>query len=153
MRAAERRERSFERLDLANAPREAFVSPTIYIARLLGLYLVAISAAMLMNRRATLATISEMAKSGPWMLFAGMMATAAGLALVLAHNVWSGGALKVAVTLAGWAALLKGLVLLAVPARQVEASCKALGLERYFYIWFGAVFIVGAWLTLTAFAI
>ena len=49
-----------------------------------------------------------MARSGPWMLFSGMVATAAGLAIVLGHNVWSGGALAIAVTLFGWAALLKG---------------------------------------------
>jgi hypothetical protein len=31
-----------------------------------------------------------MARSGPWMLFSGMVATVAGLAIVLGHNVWSG---------------------------------------------------------------
>jgi hypothetical protein len=31
-----------------------------------------------------------MARSGPWMLFSGMVATTAGLAIVLGHNVWSG---------------------------------------------------------------
>ena len=79
---------------------------TIFLGRLLGLYLVAISAGMLAPRR-TLATLDEMARSGPWMLFSGMVATAAGLAVVLGHNVWSGGALPVVVvTLMGWASLL-----------------------------------------------
>ena len=77
--------------------------------RLLGLYLVAISGGMLANRRRTLATLDEMARSGPWMLFSGMVATAGGLAVVLGHQVWSGGALPVVVTLVGWAALLKGV--------------------------------------------
>jgi hypothetical protein len=86
-------------------------STTIFLGRLLGLYLVAISTGMLANRRRTLATLDEMARSGPWMLFSGMVATAAGLAIVLAHNVWSGGALPVVVTLVGWAALLKGVAL------------------------------------------
>ncbi len=77
-------------------------STTIFLGRLLGLYLVAISTGMLANRRRTLATLDEMARSGPWMLFSGMVATAAGLAIVLAHNVWSGGALPVVVTLVGF---------------------------------------------------
>ena len=92
------------------------MSSTIFLGRLLGLYLVAISVGMLVNRRRTLAALDEMARSGPWMLFSGMVATAAGLAVVLAHNVWSGGALAIAVTIFGWAALLKGLTLLLVPA-------------------------------------
>ena len=52
---------------------------------------------MLANRRRTLATLDEMARSGPWMLFSGMVATAGGLAVVLGHQVWSGGALPVAI--------------------------------------------------------
>ena len=46
-----------------------------------------------MNERAH-STLDEMARSGPWMLFSGMLATVAGLAVVLAHNVWTGGALS-----------------------------------------------------------
>jgi hypothetical protein len=49
---------------------------------------------------ADVATLDEMARSGPWMLFSGMVETAAGLA-VLGHNVWTGGALPVVVTLVG----------------------------------------------------
>lgn len=74
---------------------------TVFLVRLLGLYLVAISLGMLANRRRTLQTLDEMARSGRWMLFPGMLATAAGLAVVLGHQVWSGGALPVVVTLAG----------------------------------------------------
>ena len=51
-------------------------------------------------------------RSGPWMLLSGMVATGVGLAVVLGHQVWSGGVLPVVVTLVGWAALLKGIVLL-----------------------------------------
>jgi hypothetical protein len=44
---------------------------TIFLGRLLGLYFVAISIGMFANRRRTLATLDEMARSGPWMLFSG----------------------------------------------------------------------------------
>ncbi len=80
----------------------------ILLGRLIGLYLVATSVAMLVNKRRALATLDEMARSGPWMLFSGMVATAVGLAIVLCHNVWTGGTLPIVVTLFGWAALLKG---------------------------------------------
>ena len=90
---------------------------------------------MLANRRRTLATLDEMARSGPWMLFSGMVATAAGLAVVLGHNVWSGGALPVVVTLMGWAALLKGVALLLVPSDRMADAYKGIGFERFFHVW------------------
>ena len=125
---------------------------TVFLGRLLGLYLIAIAVAMLASRRRALATLDEMAGSGPWMLFSGMVATAAGLAIVLGHNVWTGGALAVVVTLFGWAALLKGVSLLLVPPEQMAAAYKGLGFERFFYVWIGAVLVLGLLITLDAFA-
>lgn len=125
---------------------------TIFLGRLLGLYLIVISVAMLVGRRRTLETLDDMARSGPWMLFSGMVATAAGLAIVLAHNLWTGGALAVAVTLAGWAALLKGLSLLFVPPRMMARAYRSIGFERYFHLWMGVVLVVGLWIALRAFA-
>jgi hypothetical protein len=129
------------------------MSPTtVYLGKLIGLYLIAISIGMFVARRRTLATLDEMARSGPWMLFSGMAATAAGLAITLAHNVWSGGALTVAVTLSGWAALLKGLALLMVPPRTMASAYKSAGLARFFYAWMAAVLALGLWMAVDAFA-
>jgi hypothetical protein len=127
------------------------MSSTIFLGRLLGLYLVAISVSMLVHRRRTLATLDEMARSGPWMLFSGMVATAAGLAAVLAHDVWSGGALAIAVTIAGWAALLKGVALLLVPAERMADAYKSAGFERFFHVWMVVVLALGLWITWAAF--
>ena len=44
---------------------------TIHLGRLLGLYIVAIAAGMLVNKRRTMAAIDETARNGPWMLFCG----------------------------------------------------------------------------------
>jgi len=125
---------------------------TVFLGRLLGLYLIAISITMFVNKRRTLATLDEMVRSGPGMLFSGMVATAAGLAIVLGHNVWSGGVLAVVVTLFGWAALLKGVSLLLIPPEQMAAVYKGLGFERLFYVWMGGVLAIGLLITLDAFA-
>jgi len=103
---------------------------TIFPGKLLGLYLIAISIGMFVGRRRTLATLDEIARSGPWMLFSGMVATAAGLVVVLAHDVWSAGMLAIAVTLVGWMALLKGLALLMVPPSRMASAYKSAGFER-----------------------
>ena len=124
---------------------------TIFLGRLLGLYLVAISVGMLANRRRTLDTLDGMARSGPWMLFSGMVATGVGLAVVLSHQVWSGGALPIVVTLVGWAALLKGIVLLLVPAEHVADGYKGIGFERFFQVWMVVVLAIGLWTAAVAF--
>ncbi len=124
---------------------------TIFLGKLLGLYLIAISAGMIANRRRSLATFDEMAQSEPWMLFSGMVATAVGLALVLAHNVWAGGALAIAVTLVGWVALLKGIALLLIPPTIMTRTYRSAGIARYFHVWIGAVLLVGLWMTAMAF--
>jgi len=41
------------------------------------------------------------------LFLAGVIAVIAGLAMVLGHNVWSGGALPVIVTLVGWSTLIR----------------------------------------------
>jgi hypothetical protein len=124
---------------------------TLFVEKLLGLYLIAISVGMVAGGRRTLATLNAMANSGPWMLFSGMVATAVGLAMILAHNVWSGCALSLAVTLIGWTALLKGLALLLVPPDAMAALYKAANYERYFVFWMGVVLALGAWMTWQAF--
>ena len=124
---------------------------TVFLGRLLGLYLVAISVGMLANRRRTLDTLDDMARSGPWMLFSGMVATAVGLAVVLGHQVWSGGALPIVVTLVGWTALLKGVVLLLVPTERVADAYKGIGFERFFHVWMVVVLAIGLWTAAVAF--
>src|ERR1700677_1018715 len=125
---------------LPNCLRIAPMSATtVFLGKLLGLYLIAISAGMLANKRRALATLDEMARSGPWMLFSGMVATAAGLAVLLAQDVWRSGALPVAVTLVGWMALLKGLALLMVPPSAMASAYESAGFERYFRAWMGVV--------------
>jgi hypothetical protein len=39
-----------------------------------------------------------------------VISLAAGFAMIIGHNVWSGGALPITVTLVGWLILARGLV-------------------------------------------
>ena len=81
---------------------------TTYLARLIGLSAVLLVAALLVRGNALImATVAD----GPVMLVYAIFSLAAGLAIILGHNVWSGGKLPVIVTLAGWLIFAKGLVL------------------------------------------
>jgi len=72
---------------------------TIYLGRLIGLYCVLLALAMISHKQATVETINAFMYDAPVLLLASIVAMAAGLAIILGHNVWSGGALPVVVTL------------------------------------------------------
>ena len=124
---------------------------TLFLGKLLGLYLVAISLGMLFDRRRALATIDEMSRSGPWMLFSGMSATAIGLALVLRGRDAASGALGAAIDAAGALALLKGLSLLVIPPERIVAGYRRIGFERMFSLWMGVVLALGLAIAALAF--
>jgi uncharacterized membrane protein len=120
---------------------------TIFLSKLLGLYCVLVGLAMFAHKTATIETMKAIVQNAPVLYLAGLIALAAGLAMVLGHNVWSGGALPVVVTLIGWLSLVKGLFILFVPS--VAAQGFVLG-EHYalcFYVNAGITLILGAYLT------
>jgi hypothetical protein len=103
-------------------------SRTTYLARLLGLYSIAVGLSMLMQKQAMVDMVNTLVGSAPLLFVTGMVAVTAGLAIILGHNVWRGGALPVVVTLIGWWSLFKGLGLLFVPQASIAGI---LGGGRY----------------------
>ena len=103
---------------------------------------------MLANAQATVEILKEIVQTPPLLFMAGLMGMTAGLAIVLAHNVWSGGALPIIVTLFGWAALIKGLLLLLLSA-ETESRVFIVGLQydRHPNIYAVFVLLLGAYLT------
>src|SRR5580700_8651196 len=95
---------------------------------------------MAMNKRAMLAASDELVRSRGLMLIAGSFNLAAGLAIMLGHNVWSGGALTI-VTLIGWLVALRGVVWLITPQEKLVQFYEALHFERKYYV---AAAITGA---------
>lgn len=107
-------------------------SRTTYLARLLGLFAIVVALAMITYKQETVEMITSLLSNNVAVFAVGLIGVAAGLALVLAHNVWSGGALPVVVTLVGWWSLIKGLACLFLP-RQVMAGLGQ-HYDRLFYV-------------------
>jgi hypothetical protein len=74
-----------------------------------------------------------------------------GLAIILGHNVWSGGALPVVVTLVGWISLIKGLILLFLPPASALVYFEALHYGQFFYAYMSVTLIIGIYLTFSSF--
>jgi hypothetical protein len=86
-------------------------------------------------------------RNPPLLLVLGVFTTGAGLAMVLAHNIWSGGALAVVVTVSGWLALIKGVLFLVLPAEaETELFLKGLGYQQFFYLYMAFTLALGIYL-------
>ena len=86
------------------------------IAGLIGPTLVAIAAAMLLNLGSFPPLAEQVSRDPALILLSGILLFVAGLAIVRAHNRWSGG-WPVVVTVVGWLALVGGLVRMLFPTR------------------------------------
>lgn len=123
---------------------------TKFLSRLIGLYCLVISLVMAFEKQAIVAIRNTFVQNPAMLFLLGILTLVAGLAIVLAHNQWSGGALPVVVTLLGWTALIKGL-LLSIPQATV-ALWSHLQYERLFYVYVGIAFALGVYLTYAGFA-
>lgn len=91
-------------------------------------------------------------RNPPLLFIAGLLGMTAGLAIVLAHNVWSGGALPILVTLFGWSNLIKGLLLLVLsPETESRVLLVGLGFERQPMLYAALLLLMGAYLAYAGF--
>ncbi|MGA8671364.1 MAG: hypothetical protein WB679_15885 [Terracidiphilus sp.] len=128
-------------------------SRTIFLTRLIGLYCIVVIPSMVLHRQATVDWMTALLNNAPLMWVLSVITLTIGLAMVLAHNVWSGGALPVVVTLVGWAALIKGLLFLFLPSGiESEFILSALRSPLLFYVWMAPSLVIGIYLTYRGFA-
>lgn len=123
-------------------------SRTIYLSRLIGLYCILVVPSLIVHRQSTVDSLAELFHSPSMMLLLSIITVAAGLAIVLAHNIWSGGALAVVVTVVGWLTLIKGLLFLVLPV-EVERECILSWLRDplLFYVCMAPSLLIGIYLT------
>ena len=119
---------------------------TYFLAQLFGYYLVIIGLLFLFRKNEFIRVVSDMSKSESFLLLAGMLTAAAGLATVLTHNLWSEGNLALLVTLIGWAALLKGLALMFLPERTIVMWTRWSSLKKYSYFYAIVILLLGLYL-------
>jgi hypothetical protein len=117
---------------------------TIYLARLIGLSAVLLATALLVRGNTLImATIAD----GAVMLVYAIFSLAAGLAIILGHNVWSGGTLPVMVTLVGWLIFAKGLVLLLVTPETLVQRLEQMQYGEHYSLYIVPAIIIGLYLT------
>ncbi len=104
---------------------------TRFLAKLLGLWLVLVAVGIIANRQATLGAVTALLADPALAWITGVFTLLLGLAIVLTHNRWSGGAAAVIVTLYGWVAVLKGLLFIWLPLPMETGFYQALHLDQF----------------------
>jgi putative exporter of polyketide antibiotics len=125
---------------------------TLFLSRLIGLYCILIGASMMTRGQATVETVTALLQNSAMTLILGVITLAAGLAMVLVHNIWSGSLLAVVVTLIGWMALIKSLFFLFLP-HEMEAGLflGQLHYQQLFYVYAAISLVLGLYLTYCGF--
>jgi hypothetical protein len=123
---------------------------TVFLSRLIGLYSILVAISMMFHKHSIVATLLD---DSPLVFLLGIITLVAGLAMVLAHNVWSGAASAVIVTVVGWITMIKGLLLLFLsPAAEADLIERKLHYEQYFYVFMAISLVIGIYLAYDGFA-
>lgn len=121
---------------------------TVFLARLIGLFIVLLITALLLRGSAMVETVIA---DKPLILTYAMISLAIGLAMILGHNVWSGGLLPVVVTLVGWLILAKGLLLLFVTPEALTEFFERMQYGEHMYLYVAPSLVIGLYLTWAGF--
>lgn len=125
---------------------------TAFLSKLLGIYCVLYALSMFAHKRATVDAVSALVQNPAALLVIGAVVLGVGVAFVLGHNFWSGGALTIVVTVVAWLTLLKGIALVfALPTQSAAAYLAALHYEQLFYLYAVVTLALGAYLTYEGF--
>ena len=121
-------------------------SRTIFLSRLIGLFTILVSLSMFLHKPTMVDTVETLVHNRPMLLILGIIALIGGLAMVLGHNVWSGGALPIVVTIFGWSILIRGLLLLFLPSDALVHFFEMVRLGDLFYIFAVISLVLGIYL-------
>jgi hypothetical protein len=100
------------------------VQASIFIARLLGPLLLAVGAGILINPSMFRTMGTEVVRSVTLVYLFGLMDLAAGLAIVLTHNVWLL-SWRVLITLLGWLMIVRGAARVLLTEKVMVFGAKA----------------------------
>jgi hypothetical protein len=124
---------------------------TTFLSRLIGLFAILLAITLITHRQATLVSLAALGRNPPLLFIFGMVWLAVGLAIVLGHNVWSGGTWPVVLTLIGWLILIRGLLFLFLPPAASISLFTGLPFGLLFYLYTVIFLVFGLYLTYSGF--
>jgi hypothetical protein len=116
---------------------------SIYLAKLIGPVCLAIGAGLLLNGTVFRVMAGQFLASYAMIFLAGLLTLTAGIALVLAHNVWEA-SWRVIITVLGWLGVIGGAVRIIVPQEVAAIGAAMIGSAVFPTIGGVGIFVLGA---------
>lgn len=118
---------------------------SLFIGKVLGLYLIIVCLAMIVRRPAFEILLREAGNNQLLLFISATIATIIGLLIVVSHNLWVAD-WRVVITILGWLTLLKGLVRFFFPSVVQQAT--KFWFENYQYVYIVSIIflLVGIYL-------
>jgi len=126
------------------------MSLTVFLARFLGAYMLALVVWMALRKPQVIAILRPMVVDPAHIFWIAVLRIGMGLAMVIGHDVWRGGALPVVVTLIGWTTLLRGLFMLYAP-EKVPALYDRMGFEAHYAAYVGVSALLALYLLIASY--
>lgn len=123
---------------------------SLFLAKVLGLYMTVLSIGLLMNAKKMKSILMDSMDSPPLLLVSGVVALMVGLLIVVSHNMWVSD-WRVLITIIGWLALTKGFVLIMFPQVTIDVSKKWVQNDMLYYTTMVIDLFVGIYLTYIGF--
>ena len=121
---------------------------SLFLAKVLGLYLVIIIPAVVINRKHLHTFVDELTRSIALSYVLGFFALVVGLLVVITHNVWTLD-WRGLITLLGWLAILKGVLRLYIPETLLTIAKKFT--TTALMVWGAPFFVIGLYLVYVGF--
>jgi hypothetical protein len=110
-----------------------------------------IALAVMLHKTAMVSIAADFGNAPGLLFISGVFTVLAGLAMVLGHNIWTGGAAPVVVTLVGWAMLIKGIGLVFISPGEAAGLLAVSRFAEYAYVYGGVLLVLGLYLTYAGF--
>lgn len=124
---------------------------SVFLAKIVGLYLGIIALAMLIHGKSFRKRIPEM--STPAFTFVGgAMALLLGLLIVISHNIWVAD-WPVLITILGWMTLIKGVVRLLISKASNKINKVYAKNSAVYYVTVVILLVIGAYLSFMGFTV
>jgi len=118
---------------------------SIFLAKVLGLYLVITTLSLLVNRATTKSILTDVVKSPGLLYLSGTIALILGILLISVHNIWVAD-WRVLITLIAWLSFIKGLFITVFSPSVTKHSKKLLAHPYFLPVSYVVSFLIGAYL-------
>ncbi len=116
---------------------------SVYLAKLIGPILLVAGLALVANAGSFRKMAQDIVRIPIFLFLFGLLDLTAGLAIVLAHNVWVAD-WPLIITLLGWLGIVRGVIRILLPNQLIALASRMVERTTVFYVGGGATLVLGA---------